>query len=295
MKILVTIPHFYGPSERAQETEKKTGSAGGDMMKRLKVVQSCILSIYRVFGHMEYLFDIVGDCLYPANHRIPAEITVFICTTETDHLVDSLLNTKIPFRHFSSPVGPRHLGFLCHEVMRDQKDKYDYYCYLEDDIIVTDPFFFDKLRWFNTLMGNEYVLQPNRYETTEKGTVRKLYVDGTMPSEWTLPHKNLFLLQDISLEHFGFKVRFHASINPHSGCFFLNREQFETWTGHPCFLDGDSSFIGPLESAATLGIVKCFRPYKAAPECAHFFEVLHGDSRYIENINANLEIRSRIC
>jgi hypothetical protein len=42
------------------------------------------------------------------------------------------------------------------------------------------------------------------------------------------------------------------------------------------FFDRDTSFIGPLESAATLGIMRAFRIYKPAPEHAAFLERLSG-------------------
>lgn len=36
--------------------------------------------------------------------------------------------------------------------------KYDYYCYLEDDLILYDFWFFVKLKWFNYYVGNNNLL-----------------------------------------------------------------------------------------------------------------------------------------
>jgi hypothetical protein len=45
------------------------------------------------------------------------------------------------------------------------------------------------------------------------------------------------------------------------------------------FLDMDASFISPLESSATLGIMKTFRVYKPATQNTNFLEIQHfGDS-----------------
>ena len=30
----------------------------------------------------------------------------------------------------------------------------DYYCFLEDDLILNDPLFFEKLKYFDSLMGS---------------------------------------------------------------------------------------------------------------------------------------------
>ena len=56
------------------------------------------------------------------------------------------------------------------------------------------------------------------------------------------------------------------------------------WSQQPYFLDGDRSFIGALESAATLGIMKTFRVYKADLPNASFLEVRHGDRKYLDSL-----------
>jgi hypothetical protein len=278
------MPHFFGPSEQAQEKGKKAGSGGGDIEKRVKVIGCALRSFIHIFGYNQGLFDIVKGCIYQANQREPSDITIFICTSNNHHLLDQLAKKEITFNKISSDVDPKNLGFLCHSIMRNLKGQFDYYCYMEDDLFIQDPFFFNKLKWFNRNMGDDYVLLPNRYEVSEKSLMAKLYVDGNLPDHWTKPHRDLSSLEDIYLEYLDIKIKFHASSNPHSGCFFLNKEQFDTWSSSPCFLDGDISLIGPLESAATLGILKCFKTYKAAPDYANFFEVLHGDNRYIDKL-----------
>ncbi|MBM4146312.1 MAG: calcium-binding protein [Nitrospira sp.] len=282
MNILVTIPHFFGPSNRAQDKEKKTGSAGGNIEKRVKIVKSNIFSFMNIFGYNQGIFDIINNCVYPVNNKEIANISIVICTAKNYHLIDQMNFKDITINHVSTDSDPKYLGFVCHSIMKNYLGQFDYYCYMEDDLIIQDPFFFKKLEWFNQEIGNDYVLQPNRYELSDKGIFKKLYIDGYLPEHWIKPHKDLSQLKDIYKEFLGQKIRFYASSNPHSGCFFLNKAQFEMWSSKPFYLDGDPSFIGPLESAATLGILKCFQPYKAAPENANFFEILHGDNRYIE-------------
>jgi hypothetical protein len=56
------------------------------------------------------------------------------------------------------------------------------------------------------------------------------------------------------------------------------------WANQPHFLDRDTSFIGPLESAATLGIMKTFRIYKTAPNQANFLEIQHFGTAFVRLI-----------
>jgi hypothetical protein len=55
----------------------------------------------------------------------------------------------------------------------------------------------------------------------------------------------------------------------------------EKWASSPGFLDGDCSFAGPLESAASLGIMKTFRIYKGSYTNARFHEIRHLHNRYL--------------
>jgi GNAT superfamily N-acetyltransferase len=58
-------------------------------------------------------------------------------------------------------------------------------------------------------------------------------------------------------------------------------EEMERWAKSPAFQDGDCSFAGPLESAASLGIMKTFRIYKPSMADAGFFEIQHLHNRYL--------------
>ena len=44
----------------------------------------------------------------------------------------------------------------------------DYFCYLEDDLILGDPWLFRKLAWFTREFGDDCLLQPNRYEPAQE-------------------------------------------------------------------------------------------------------------------------------
>jgi hypothetical protein len=73
--------------------------------------------------------------------------------------------------------------------------------------------------------------------------------------------------------------------NPHAGCFLLSAEQMEHWADQPHFLDRKARFVGPLESAATLGILRTFRIYKPSPQNANFLEIEHAGNHWIHKFD----------
>ena len=128
----------------------------------------------------------------------------------------------------------------------------------------------------------ERCCNPNRFEIALGQSWHKLYIDGNLAKPELSDR-----LQDVtdtpvlSGEVFGVPIKFQRVNNPHSGCFFLNARQMQHWSERPEFLNRDPSFAGPLESAATLGIMHFFRAYKPARENAGFLEVRHLDNRYL--------------
>ena len=208
------------------------------------------------------------------------EIEVVICTTGDAHLVDHLPDGLC--HHHGTDAKPRLLGYECHAVLRDRLGDYDYYCFLEDDILISDALFFAKLDWFNQIAGDHAVLQPNRFERALRTPVKKLYIDGNLVDATISPR---FQKREenplLEAEFLGHPIVFQRIDNPHSGCFFLNAGQMKRWSEAPYFLDRADGFWGPLESAATLGVMRCFAAYKPARENAGFLEVLHGDNRYL--------------
>lgn len=75
------------------------------------------------------------------------------------------------------------LGFECHRVLAEAMGQSDYYCYCEDDLVVADNSFFDKLAWFSSRAGEDRVQLSNRFETQPGYAFGKLYIDHTSATE----------------------------------------------------------------------------------------------------------------
>ena len=71
------------------------------------------------------------------------------------------------------------------------------------------------------------------------------------------------------------EILFKAPENPHAGCFVLSSAQLQYWSEQPWYQDLDCGFVSPLESAATLGLLKTFQVYKPALTHANWLELQH--------------------
>ena len=109
--------------------------------------------------------------------------------------------------------------------------------------------------------------------------VNRLFIDGPVPVE-----EQRALIPEpppsLSLELPTGPVYFESPRNPHAGCFVLTPQQMQMWRDHSCWQDGDCSYVSPLESAATLGLVKVFRVYKPALACASWLELQHWGTSF---------------
>ena len=274
MRILVTIPHFFRTAAMAAY-----GSESGNVEKRSGALTRCLQALRQNFGHEQTHMDAIS---LSCNQQLAGAIDVVLCSIEGSNLLDHIPSDLCERRIVE--CDPKFLGYECHLVLAQRKADYDYFCFLEDDIEISDPLFFHKIRWFCSAAGDDAVLQPHRYEISSHRPVRKLYIDGKLrdPS-WTTPYQNTADRTKLQGQVLGRPINFERTDNPHSGCFFLSRVQFERWMSKPYFLDRSDAFAGPLESAATLGVMRTFRVYKPSPENAGFLEVRHLDNRYLNN------------
>jgi hypothetical protein len=150
----------------------------------------------------------------------------------------------------------------------------DYYCYLEDDILIHDPLFFMKLKWFTLQSGELSLLMPQRYETSINRASDKLYIDAENTHAETVNIATTYFLDT--------PIQFMTPpMNPHSGCYFLNQQQMQFWSACSDFYVKSAEYVSPLESAATLSIKNNFTIFKPTWECAAFFEVEHSGDGYL--------------
>jgi len=284
VKVLFTIPHFYDRNGGG-----KYGSTGPAADRRAKALADCILGLRQSLGaNQAFLYCLHQQVPGKGNGRLMAVndakasvLDIAVCTTGDSHLLGRLDLPHELYHHQPVKAEPMLLGFGCHQALKANLGRYDYYCYVEDDLLVQDPFFLQKLSWFTEQFGDDTVLLPHRFETAHKQPVHKLYIDGPVREDFTARWQDINDRRSLQAEALGSRLVFERWPNPHSGCFFLNARQMEKWASCSSFGSLDTSFAGPLESAATLEIMKNFRLYKPSFACAGFFEVKHMHNRYL--------------
>jgi hypothetical protein len=282
-KVLVVIPHFCGKGNGLY------GSTSGDTAGRVSILERVIEGLHVSLGSPQAFLLWVGKHIpgkgngqvINANDAFRSLVDVMICTTGENHLISGLRISQGLYHHQPTGAEPMKLGFACHEVLRRSMGRYDWYCYLEDDLLITDALFLTKLEWFVKQFGKETTLSPHRFERSLTEPAHKLYHDGSVRPDFTAAWQDVNDRRIIETVVLGEQLSFERWPNPHSGCFFLSASQMEEWASRRYFGDGDSSFAGPLESAASLGIIKTFRQYKPSPRNAAFLELEHLHPRYL--------------
>ncbi|MBF0375287.1 MAG: hypothetical protein HQL39_17970 [Alphaproteobacteria bacterium] len=278
MKILVAIPHYY---DRASRSRYGSGYMG--RMGRAAILETMLSGLFDLFEGGAGLVDwrtadeaagIVPNLL-PANVEPRVSLDVVLCTVEDRHLVgclDPALVRKIT--HLISRDRPPMLGFVARDVLGRHREGYDWFCYFEDDTMPVDRLTFDKLA--AATPSPEVVILPNRFEIDPARPNRKLYTDGPCHFRMSEEQGRLLLPKGgFTIRHGGEQVRLQKVVNPHSGCFLLSAAQMDVYAASPAFREFSSEYVGPLESAATLGLLKTFQVFKPARENADFLEVRH--------------------
>lgn len=277
LRLLFAIPHYCRP-----DAQGRYGSMRTDLRSRVRGLERCIAALHQSFGARHETLAHGARKIVPTEAVQAATVDVLVCTTRDAHGIDQIELPPESYRHRPCACEPMELEFECQAALRDGLGRYDYYGFLEDDMIVRDPWFFAKLAWFDQLAGRDAVLQACRYELSEGAPPRKLYIDGEIRAEVSEPFQDVTDRPEIRADFLGREIVFRRPHNPHAASFFLTAEQLEHWVKQPWFGDRDTSFVGPLESAATLGIMRTFRLYKPAPRFAAFFEIQHLGQAYID-------------
>lgn len=284
MRVLLTIPHYVRPSDAPSYGPRRHGALDGKRENRALALAACLSALHSLFQPEHVIIEQRSSTARAVPAVLPIKLDLVICTVGAAHVLDLLPAGMPPWTHAVTDAAPELLGFRCHDYLRQAIGKYDYYAYLEDDLVLHDPLWFMKLAWFNLSVGDDKLLQPNRFEAGVGRLVPKVYVDGALAEHVTAPFQDIHGSPPLAFDVFGQCFRFERTLNPHSGCFFLNARQMEHWASQAHFGDRQSRFIGPLETTASLGIMRAFKIYKPAPANASFLEIQHYGAGYLEQL-----------
>ncbi len=279
MRVLLTIAHYF----KAEAHEGKIKYASTDPAQRQQRAKTLGRTLFNWVAHQGPTS--VLNIEKRAFDNRPGPITgldIVIVVQGDNHLVGGATfhgqNVTVERTEIEDP---RLLGFECHRVMAERAGDYDLFCYSEDDLLSHDPLFFLKIAAFQQAFGPMRTIMPNRFEINMKGPSFKTYVDGPIRSKALAPF-HAALPDDAALDGAALlgAPLFERATNPHSGFFAISADQLAYWRTKPWFLNRDINFIGPLESAATLGMLQTFAIYKPAARSLGWLQIEHLDHKF---------------
>lgn len=272
MRVLLALVHYF----KGEDGSRHSSTDLRRREERTLVLRQVIDSWRGIFGPTTELniehrrFDRLRGSL--------DALDIAVLTNGTDHLLDEEHAKARGVRHIRVQLdNPRMLGFAARRLFADNRNAYDLFCYSEDDLRVGDPGFVGKILDFQASFGPQRLVMPNRFEWNPSGPTLKTWIDGDLRPDVIARWRDA--LPDEEMLHLG-RVTLRRAANPHSGFFGITAAQLAHWIRQPHYGDQDCSFVSPLESAATLGVLKTFPIYKPFGTDAGFLEIEHLDRRF---------------
>ena len=283
--VRVVIPHYCRPGESREGHGSTRADVSGNRALALGRCLGAVLALARS-EHDERL-DIAGQRItatpaptYPEMRLagIVVECHLFVTGDAWLRPVVEALAGRVRVRELQLE-DPMTLPAAARDyLLGAEGPPADLSLYLEDDLVIGDRLYVDKLMWFCARTEHRFVLMPHRYELTGSAEAARLFVDGPLPEE------EIGLIQKpragVAEGRFwdGQMVRFDVTDNPHSGSFAITRPQWEQLRE----LGGKAlPFVGPLETAATGTVLGRFPVLKPSWECRDFLLLEHAHPSFL--------------
>lgn len=275
MRLLITIAHYF-KTETGPDWQRVVGSGRAPLAK-IAALNAQIVALNRYFGSRRLARDERAAAMVaPKLTKLDIVIMTVRGANVLDHI--GIDPPEYTVEYFDGP--PLMLAFEAQRIMRERAGQYDFYGYMEDDLSVTDPEFFDKIGWFVEQFGPDKMLVPARYEMSHTGTLAKMTIEPRLSSETAGALRRPHAPEILSGDWHGQRQTFHLPNNPHGGCYFLTEGQLQHWMAQPSFYDRDASWVDPLVSAATYAPARLFSMYRAGEPNPWFLEIEHFGTFY---------------
>jgi len=261
-KLLAVITHVFANALTGVKIDPNDEKNRTKVERRVENLTRTIDGLLRSFGH--------------------CELHIVINTVRDMHLTQYLKeeDKKLIRVVEQENCPPLFVLFRAQDEFAGALNDYDWFLSIEDDIVINDGCFLDKLMLFNSFSQNgKAILLPHRYEMLEG---RKIYIDRDFNGE------NTFVWNRLSLVNIG-PVQFAEFENPHAAMYCLSKDQTGKWMSADRKWYRKITFVSPLESADTGCLFECFKIYKPHLSNMHFLEVEHLDTYYSRNIVSRKE------
>lgn len=277
MRALIAIPHYFRPcSEEARHDSLRPKARA----ERARALATAIVRLHELFGRDHLAARHELGAVFAATNPERMEIDIVVCVHEDAHLLDELPCPSGLFHRQLVTGDPRLLGFAAHRVLARERKRYDWYCYMEDDIVIEDPLFFRKLAFFNQTfpvrLDPPPLLLPSRYDSPADGEPERLLGPERVYPDHMITTRPLRPGPVVRLELLGRSFTLEPCRHPHAGSFFLDPAQMERLAAAPTFARPERLWVTWLDTAASLAIMETFTLYKPAADSLTFLEVRHA-------------------
>jgi len=273
MKVIVAIPHFYKEKENASYGSSRSGQK---QARSLAFIQ-CISSILSLRRSTEDLVLNIAEkgiqTTKSANNQRSVEINIHIFADGENILGPALRMFKDQIKIHKAELGnSRHLPLRARDYLIQKGSAYDLCIYMEDDLIIRDSQFLEKQRWLIAQSKHKAVVMPHRTEWVPGARGERLLVDGPLRAEfikkYCSPKKHA-----AQGKFNGKEVIFDQTDNPHSGLFCISGKQAAELATLEQPVNG---FVSPLETAATLTVLRQYAVLKPSWSNRDFLWIEHG-------------------
>tara|TARA_Y100001933_G_scaffold37496_3_gene33048 strand:+ start:187 stop:1059 length:873 start_codon:yes stop_codon:yes gene_type:complete len=275
MNVLLTIPHVFAP---------KAGSLYSSQTEDKRSVKTAALKTAtqeNVNRHSprHYIHASLGLHKPVVTRELQSDmgvnLTIQVFTDPAATLVDQLtpcdgvqlIGTSMPDRTCMPMLASRRAI--------EQAEQYDVVGYMEDDLLIEDPEFFHKIRFLASNSGGDYAFLPHRCEQIpgQGDVILSGDPDGGRPDLFWDTGECLSFAWPLG------ERRFYRATNPHSGCYFLTRDQALRVKSYWEPKEWSSSFqlSGPLEQAGSGILLPVLKVMKPVPAHYRFLMVRHQD------------------
>ncbi|MEI6032504.1 MAG: hypothetical protein WCQ20_15270 [Synechococcaceae cyanobacterium ELA739] len=282
--IRVCIPHYF----RGDDGDLRYGSGQpGSQLTRSLALGRCLGALLDFQKCRRDVQLAVGNRTFEAfqsqtenDTARSVSLEIHVCG-DGHHQLDAVLHQFKEHIHYHriQLKDPRQLALAARDLLIGHPQPADLNLYLEDDLVIGDRDYFEKMIWFLNQCDHHMVLMPHRYERLDQDEIGVLLVDGPLRSEFigqfTTPRRHVMQARWRQSS----RIQFDVTSNPHSGSFCLSRRQVERLRGKALPRHG---FIGPMETAATLTVLAHFPVLKPALEQWRFLAVEHGHPSFRE-------------
>ena len=199
MHVSLFIPHYFndGTASSAYGSTRQNNT-----FKRSLAFSRCLESLLSLErASVDYILNIKSKLLeksFTSELSSQLTISINIITNGADYLNEilSIYHSRICVIQCVDCDDPKYLPLIAMEQMLKSSESAAIYGYFEDDLIISDPLFFDKLHSCMISAGDSYVFMPHRFEKTVTNRPHKFFVDGIISTPSYQNHLDYSFLQE---------------------------------------------------------------------------------------------------